>query len=203
MFWIKWGLTVPLLFSLLDGGQCQTNLPDVPPGVFTASARIVIYNTTTAAAWEALTNFPKYPDWNPFVRSSIVVSPWNITLPEQRPVEGKRLFLRTQIPPLPLPVNRYTPDNPLNIAFAYENVTHIQPELGRLAWDYQAAPDEALSAERWQAISDIGEGRVLYEAREVFHGSLAPVLKALQGEGLQKSFEGQAAGLKLYLESQS
>ena len=45
----------------------QTNLPDVPPGVFNASARIEI-NTTVDALWSAITNFPAYPDWNPFVR---------------------------------------------------------------------------------------------------------------------------------------
>lgn len=66
----------------------------------------------------------------------MVVSPLNITLPEQYPVEGKRLFLRTQIPPLPLPVDASTPDNPLNTQFAYENITHVQPDLLRLAWEY-------------------------------------------------------------------
>lgn len=44
-----------------------TNLPEVAPGVFNASTRIEI-KTTTSAVWNALTNFPDYASWNPFVR---------------------------------------------------------------------------------------------------------------------------------------
>ncbi|CAO2657283.1 Nn.00g034090.m01.CDS01 [Neocucurbitaria sp. VM-36] len=175
-----------------------TNLPDVPQGVFNATTRVEIHSTTTAAAWDALTNFPSYADWNPFVRDAIVVSPRNLTLPEQYPVEGKRLFLRTQIPPLSLPVNKNTPENPLNTQFAYERITHIQPGLGRLAWEY--ATDALIQAERWQAISDLGNGVILYESREVFNGPLASVLKSTLGESLQKGFDAQSQGLKSLLE---
>ncbi|KAH7126859.1 hypothetical protein B0J11DRAFT_412255, partial [Dendryphion nanum] len=180
----------------------QTNLPVVAPGVFNVSARIEI-QSTTAAAWEALTNFPEYPNWNPFVRSSVVVSADNLTLPDQRPVENKRLILRTQIPPLPLPVNKFTPDNPLNTQFAYENVTAVQPELLRLAWGYALPTGGALEAVRWQALSDLGNGKILYESREVFHGPLAVVLKALLQASLQRAFEAQGEGLKLLLEGSS
>jgi hypothetical protein len=174
-----------------------TNLPDVPPGVFNASARIEI-QTTVTAAWETLTNFRSYPEWNPFVRYAVAVSPTNASLPEQRPVEHGRLFFRVQIPPLALPVDRDTPDNPLHTQFTYENVTHVQPELGRVAWEYK--PEELLQAERWQALSDLGSGRVLYESREVYSGALAPILQETMGKGLQEAFEGQANGLKLFLE---
>ncbi|KAF2692010.1 hypothetical protein K458DRAFT_243751, partial [Lentithecium fluviatile CBS 122367] len=174
-----------------------TNLPDVPPGVFNVSARTEI-ESTVAAAWDALTNFPAYAEWNPFVRYAIMVSSANLTLPEQRPVENGRLFMRVQIPPLALPVDRDTPDDPRNIQFTYENVTHVQPELGRLAWEYQ--PDVLLQAERWQALSDLGNGTLLYESREVYLGALATFLQETMGEGLQEAFEGQANGLKLLLE---
>lgn len=133
----------------------KSNLPAVAPGVFNVSTRIEI-QTSTDRVWHALTNFPAYAEWNPFVRlvnntnasypvcgpineyfsAAVVTSPLNITLPEQYPVEGKRLFLRTQIPPLPLPVDASTPDNVLNTQFAYENITHVQPDLLRLAWAY-------------------------------------------------------------------
>jgi len=102
------------------------------------------------------------------VRAAIVVSPLNLTLPDQTPVEGKDLFLRVQIPPLPLPVNKDTPDNPLATQFSYEKITAVQPELGRLAWKFQPDVKVLLSAERWQAVSDLGNGMVLYESREVF-----------------------------------
>jgi hypothetical protein len=176
-----------------------TNLPTVPQGVFNASARIEI-RSTVPAAWHALTNFPAYPDWNPFVRTAIVVSPLNITLPHQYPVEGKDLFFSVQIPPLPLPVNRYTPDNLLATQVAYDKVTHVQPKLGRLAWANTYPPPTLIQAERWQALSDLGHGMILYESREVYHGPLAETLKNTLGENLQKSFVSQGEALKLLLE---
>jgi len=145
-----------------------TNLPPPSsPGIFSASTRIEI-KSTAAAAYAALIDFPAYASWNPFVRAAIVVSPLNLTLPDQTPVEGKDLFLRVQIPPLPLPVNKDTPDNPLATQFSYEKITAVQPELGRLAWKFQPDVKVLLSAERWQAVSDLGNGMVLYESREVF-----------------------------------
>lgn len=86
--------------------------------------------------------------------------------------------MRTQIPPLPLPVDANTPDNPLHTQFAIENVTHVQEEQGRLAWAYLF--QIGLQAERWQALTDLGNGTVLYESREEFHGPLAVVLKGLK-----------------------
>ncbi|KAL5115920.1 hypothetical protein ACEQ8H_006142 [Pleosporales sp. CAS-2024a] len=176
-----------------------TNLP--PPssgGIFSASTRILISNTSTSAAWDALTSFPLYPAWNPFVRSAVVVSASNVRLPTQYPVEGANLLLRTQIPPVALPVDANTRDNALATQFAYEVITHVQRELGRLAWKY--ALDQGVMAERWQAVSDMGGGTVLYESREVFGGALAGVVESLYGSGLQTGFDAQAAALKMLLE---
>ncbi|KAF1958811.1 hypothetical protein CC80DRAFT_490602 [Byssothecium circinans] len=175
-----------------------TNLPDVPEGVFNASARIEIKGTVDEV-WEALTDFPSYPKWNPFVRYALAISPLSQTLPVQRPVEGVKLFFRVQIPPLPLPVDENTPDNLLNTQNSYENATHVQPELGRLAWKY-LAPEGLLAAERWQAVTNIGYGKVLYESREVYSGLLAGALKETLEKPLQESFEAQANGLQLLLE---
>lgn len=47
--------------------HAQTNLPTVPPGVFEASARILV-NAPIHDVWNAILDFPCYPDWNPFVR---------------------------------------------------------------------------------------------------------------------------------------
>ncbi|KAJ4358386.1 uncharacterized protein N0V89_002968 [Didymosphaeria variabile] len=188
-----------LLLTITGVLAQYTNLPDVAPGVFNVSARIEIEHTNISAAWDVLTNFPDYPRWNPFVRSSIAVDAANISLPTQRPIENTQLILRVQIPALPLPVNEYTPDNPLATQFSYENVTHVQPELGRLAWE--AYPNPLITAERWQALSvNKKNGRVLYESREVFSGPSAVLTQQLLGEKLQKSFNAQAQGLKTWLE---
>ena len=72
--------------------------------------------------------------------------------------------------------------------YAYERITHVQREEGRLCWVYVA--DGLVEAERWQAISDMEDGVVLYyESREVFGGALAGVVKAGFGGDLQRGFE--------------
>jgi hypothetical protein len=186
--------------------SCQpqdfTNLPPVAPGIFNASTRMTI-NSTAALAYAALIDFPSYPAWNPFVRFAAVVSPTNITLPCQQPAEGLNLFLRVQIPPLPLPVDAETPDNPLATQLSYEEITAVQPELGRLAWRFFPDTPGVLQAERWQAVSDLGEGMVLYESREVFRGVGAVAVKEALGEGLQAAFVSQGLGLKMLLEGMS
>lgn len=196
-------LTLLLLLQAISVCPMFTNLPDVPPGVFNASTRIEI-RSNKHAAWKALTDFPKYPEWNPFVRASIMISANNATLREQYPVESRRLFLRTQIPALPLPVDGNTADVEAHTQYSYENVTHVQRKQGRLAWEFvPTTPAEHLldlRSERWSAITDIGHGKVLYESREVFHGATALLIKIQMGEALQASFDAQGEALKLLLE---
>jgi hypothetical protein len=190
-------LTLLLLLHALGVFATFTNLPDVPPGVFNVSTRIEI-KSTKHAAWHALTDFAGYPDWNPFVRAAVMVSKDNTTLPYQYPKEGRRLFLRTQLPPLPIPVTRDTPDIELHTQYALENVTHVEPRRGRLAWVYIS--DTSIQSERWSAVSDLGRGKVLYESREVFSGPLAEYLKSQLEVALQGGFDSQGKALKLHLE---
>ena len=191
--------TLALLLLLQSIGICCTftNLPDVAPGVFNVTTRIEI-RSTKHAAWKALTDFTRYPEWNPFVRASIMIAPDNSTLRNQYPVEGKGLFLRTQIPPLPMPVNKDTPDVAANTQYSYETVTHVQRRQGRLAWECSGCTD--IEAERWSAVSDIGRGKVLYESREVFSGPLAEYLKEQLAGALQAGFDAQGKALKVLLE---
>ncbi|KZM19824.1 uncharacterized protein EKO05_0004154 [Ascochyta rabiei] len=189
-------LALLLSFQIIGVFSTFTNLPDVPPGDFNVSTRIEI-RSTKHAAWEALTDFARYPEWNPFVRASIMVSSDNITLPDQYPREGRRLFLRTQIPPLPIPVDKDTPDVELHTQYSYENVTHVQRGRGRLAW---ASNDSSIQAERWSAVSNLGRGRMLYESREVFNGALVKDLATQLGKALQAGFDAQGQALKLLLE---
>lgn len=196
-----------LLFSALCSVMLQaspvvsqyTNLPDVEPGVFEASARIEIHNTSFDTVWNLLTDFTTYPDWNPFVRYATVTSPLNITLPDQRPAEGKHLFFRVQIPSLPLPVNRDSKEKLRNTQYSLERVTAMQYDQGRMAWGFWP-PSPMLNATRWQAITDLGNGTILYESREVFRGLMAHVIKKTMEKDLQASFVGQGEGMKLYLE---
>ncbi|KAF2197003.1 hypothetical protein GQ43DRAFT_444613 [Delitschia confertaspora ATCC 74209] len=189
-----------LLSAAVPALAQQTNLPPITDGVFAVSASIEL-NTTRDALWNALTDFPKYPEWNPFVRSAVMTNKLGIPLPadQQHPIENERLIFRVQIPALPLPVDASTPDNILHTQFSLENVTHVQPELGRLAWKY-LSPEFLLDSERWTAVSELENGKVLYESREVYNGVAAGLLQDLYGNGLQESFDAQAQALKLLLE---
>lgn len=197
--------TLGLLLLLQATGvfSAFTNLPDVPQGIFNVSTRIEI-RTNKYAVWKALTDFPKYPEWNPFVRASIMIGPDNSTLRNQDPKEGRRLFLRTQIPALPLPVDENTPDVEAHSQYSYENVTAVQRKQGRLAWEFVPTTELEqqldLQAERWSAVSNIGHDKVLYESREVFHGSTAELLAVQTSAALQAAFDAQSRALKVLLE---
>jgi hypothetical protein len=87
-----------------------------------------------------------------------------------------------------------------NTQSSKENVTHVQPEIYRVAWKAMLFPEWFMTSERWTGISKAANGMAVYESREVFYGSGAGLLKALYADALQKSFEAQGLGLKLYLE---
>ncbi|KII85407.1 hypothetical protein PLICRDRAFT_314879 [Plicaturopsis crispa FD-325 SS-3] len=176
----------------------QSNLPDVPPGVFNASTRIEI-DAPLEKVWNAVVNFTDYPNWSPFVRSQIVADDFFVPLANQTAVEGRRLIINVQIPPLPLPVNASTPPNPLHSQISLENITAVQPELGRVAWGQIFIPSAILDAVRWSAVSKVGN-KTLYESREVYGGPLAYAVQDLYGEGLQEAFDATGVALKALLE---
>jgi len=53
--------------SCLTTPQSPTNLPPASPGVFTVQNSVLI-DATFEDVWDVLTDFPSYPDWNPFLR---------------------------------------------------------------------------------------------------------------------------------------
>ncbi|THU96990.1 hypothetical protein K435DRAFT_778277 [Dendrothele bispora CBS 962.96] len=190
-------------FATAQSSSPPSNLPTVDPGVFSAEASILI-NGTVEQVWDVLTDFPSYPEWNPFVRSQVVTNKLLVPESSQEPVEDKRLIITSQIPPLDPPVSADTPSNPLNTHITIENITHVQPELKRVAWKLYGSPDSVLSAERWSAVSafqdENGINWAFYESREVYNGALASLVQSLEGEGLAEAFEAQAQATKLRVE---
>ncbi|TID16883.1 hypothetical protein E2P81_ATG09440 [Venturia nashicola] len=199
-----WSFLPILLFCItlaqeVAGQQRWVNLPTVPEG-FNASVRTEI-NATVQAVWDATLDWPSYPNWNPFVRKSIITDKNFQPLGQSQLVtEGAYAIFSVQIPPLPLPVNAQTPDVRRNTQSSKELVTHVQPDVGRVAWKGLLFPDWFLMSERWTGVSLGSNGMAVYESREVFYGAGAGLLESLYKESLQQSFEAQGAGLKLYLE---
>ncbi|KAK1227864.1 hypothetical protein PQX77_009107 [Marasmius sp. AFHP31] len=206
----NWVLTYFAFFATLAAGQdLPSHLPPVPPGVFNASARILI-DAPIQKVWDTLLDFPSYPDWNPFVltkmnRSQVVVDDLDIPLEDQTPREGRSILIKSVIPPLEGPVDASTPSDPERTQITRETITHVNtPERFQTAWKNQSPP-EVLDAERWSAVSEVvldSRTWALYESREVFRGEMAPIVEESVGEGLQKAFEAQATALKARAESQ-
>jgi hypothetical protein len=134
-------------------------------------------------------------------KAIITDASWNPLGPEkQKVIEGAFATFSVQIPPLPLPITAATTDVWYNTQSSKENVTHVQPEIHRVAWKAVMFPDWFMTSERWTGISKASNGMAVYESREVFYGAGAGLLKLLYTEALQKSFEAQGLGLKMLLE---
>ncbi|KAL1741812.1 hypothetical protein HDZ31DRAFT_44621 [Schizophyllum fasciatum] len=178
-----------------------SHLPPEEPGVFKAQASATI-DAPIDTVWQTLLDFPSYPDWNPFVRSQTLANELFIPLKDQSsPKAGQRLIIHVQIPPLEPPVDAGTPSNPLHAQMSFENITFLEgAPTYRAAWKQIMLPDALINATRWQVLSTVEGGKTLYEAREVYAGSLAPALESLLGEGLQEAFDAQASELKAYVE---
>ncbi|KAH9852934.1 hypothetical protein C2E23DRAFT_139421 [Lenzites betulinus] len=169
-----------------------TNLP--PPtytGPVQGNASIVI-DAPVDKVWSALIDFPSYPQWNPFVRSQVVTDKDKNPLADQTPVENAFLVMKVHIPP--------SLDDSIPTISVFEQITHVQPDLGRVAWN-STLPSWFVKAERWQAVSATEDGKTLYESREIFAGSGAYAIKLFISGDLEKSFVAQAEGLKSYVES--
>lgn len=59
---------------------------------------------------------------------------------------------------------------------------------------------ELLNATHWQALTDLGEGKMLYESLEIYYAPLSWVLDLIWAEGLQEGFDAQAEALRERIE---
>lgn len=67
----------------------------------------------------------------------------------------------------------------------------------RVAWITDGAlPRFLLFAERWQTLTDVGNGQVKYESTEVFSGILSYLVKLFVGKNLVLGVDAMAEGLK-------
>ncbi|KAI0651198.1 hypothetical protein C8Q79DRAFT_18231 [Trametes meyenii] len=164
-----------------------SNLP--PPsynGPFTVNATVTI-DAPIDKVWEILLDFPKYTEWNPFVRSQVITDKDKKPFDDQTAAEGKYLLMTVHIPA--------TFDNSASPQTPFELITHVQPDIYRVAWK-NLLPSWLIRAERWQALSTTEDGKTLYETREVFAGVGAYAIKLFIAKNLEKSFEAMAEALK-------
>ncbi|KAI0830250.1 hypothetical protein BC628DRAFT_1408386 [Trametes gibbosa] len=166
-----------------------TNLPlPMYSGALTANVSIII-DAPVDKVWDALLDFPKYPEW----RSQVVTDNDKNPLDDQTPKEGDFLLMKVHIPP--------SLDDTVSTTSAFEKITHVQPDLHRVAWN-STLPSWFVKAERWQAVSASEDGKTLYESREIFAGPGAYAIKLFIAKDLENSFVAQAEALKTYVEGQ-
>jgi hypothetical protein len=92
----------------------------------------------------------------------------------------------------------------LGKASAFEKITLFDRENYRLSWGFWGTiPRWMLSTERFQMLTDEGDGRTRYYALGVFKGVLAHVVKAVHRKGLSQGFQAMADALKDRVEQTS
>ena len=137
---------------------------------YSASAQIAAPCDTV---WDALTDLPGYPAWNPFtvrVRSSLRV--------------GDRVVMRVRLGWLTIP--------------QVERVSEVVPPH-RLAWRIASPVPWLLRAERVQLLTAT-PGGCTYTTVDTIGGLLQPVVHWLFGGALKRGFAGVARGLREHVE---
>jgi hypothetical protein len=126
--------------------------------------------------WQVLTDFPRYPDWNPF------------TAPVQaRLLEGEAVTLTVHmLRRRPLTQVEYL---------------HDLIESRRLCWGMVMGHPALLTASRVQTLEPLATGGTRYRSEDRLSGWLSPLVLALYGAAMQRGFDAMAAALKTRAET--
>jgi len=125
--------------------------------------------------WAALVDFESYPRWNPFTTS-----------------------VRTDLE-IGAPVSLGVAMPGRSYSDRVEWVNLVEP--GRtICWGMMLGHPALLVANRWQTLSEVGEGRTRYHTVDRFSGLFVPVMMAIYAEPMRRGFESVGLGLKGWVE---
>jgi len=128
-----------------------------------------------AVVWEVLTDFAKYPDWNPFVvEAKSTLQP------------GAAIEMRVQLVAKP--------------QFQREWIREVQPGQG-FSYSMKPMPLGALRSFRSHAIEAQAKERSRYVSHFEMQGWMEPVVLGLFRKGLTQGFEGMTQGVKTRAEA--
>lgn len=173
--------------------------PSASDGVFAITAGTVI-DAPIEKVWEALLDFPSYPEWNSLMRSQVIVEHSDKPLQDQTPREGSYIALIAHLPPSMDPP-RFSLLSPAKVRLV---VSHLDPDNYRVAWTNRMPP-WLMTTERWQWLTVVeseSEGKTKYETIEVFKGPAAWIAKWLVAPYLRLGFRAMADDLKKRSEAQ-
>ncbi len=129
-------------------------------------------NASASFVWEVMTDFERYPDWNPYTVAAVTTlaidAPIDLTLPAFDGSDGlfhTREFIRIVEPPYHL---------------RYDNLGQIPGVLG--------------SRDQW--ITELGPGRCSYYTSDTLSGEHAALAMEMTGDWMQAGFDSVARALK-------
>jgi len=140
---------------------------DAPPQI---DARIDI-DACIERVWQVLTDFERYPDWNPFTVR--VDARLEIGAPVRMRVNLIRSFVQPQT----------------------EYIT-THDEGRRVCWSMKGLPSWLIGATRCQWLEPLSGGRTRYASTDRITGILAPIVLIFFGGPMQDGFERAARALK-------
>jgi hypothetical protein len=121
--------------------------------------------------WSVITDFPRYSEWNPFLREC------RTTLKPGDPIDLQvQLFASG-----PRPQREWM-------------LTHTPGK--EFSYNMKPAPLGALHSRRSHTVTALGPGRSRYQSHFEIAGWLQPLVRGLLGGKLEQGFAGMTAGIK-------
>ena len=146
-------------------------------GEHTISIEPVLINAPAETVWEVLTDFAKYPDWNPFTvraESSLEIgAPVDLYIPRGKSMMKQSFVLEVF-------------DPPREIAWRLPKMLH----------------KSVFNAYRTQKVVPVDAERCTYQTSDTFDGWIAGKLYSSQGDWVRRNFNKLATALKERCEAQ-
>ena len=121
--------------------------------------------------WQVITDFPRYGEWNPFLRAC------STTLKPGDPIDLQVQLFGSG----PRPQREWM-------------LTHTPGK--EFSYSMKPAPLGALHSRRSHTVTPLGSGRCRYESHFEIAGWLQPLVRGLLGGKLEQGFAGMTAGIK-------
>lgn len=131
-----------------------------------------VIDAPVARVWEVLVDVARYPEWNPFTIR--VETDFELGSPVDMQVD---LFGRGRT------------------MHQVEYVTSFV-EGRRVSWGVNVGPSWFITADRWQELTDLGDGRTRYETVDEFTGIGVGFMLLLMRRHMARGFADVAAALK-------
>ena len=129
--------------------------------------------------WAVLMEVESYPEWNPFTTSVRTTFALGSPVDMQVALNGPGKRCRRQV----------------------EYITGYDAAAHRFSWGTHVGPGWFITADRWQQLTDLGDGRTRYETSDEFTGVGVGFMLALMEQKVRRGFEGIARELKTRCET--